>query len=396
MLRVPIIALVLLAAGCSTREDVRWYRGNLHTHSFWSDGDDFPDMVVGWYADSGYDFMALSDHNVLAEGERWIRIDEWRRPALDRYRERFGDDWVESRMRGDTLEVRLKTFREYRVLFERPDTFLVIQSEEISDGFEGLPLHVNATGVTERIAPQGGSSVTDVLQRNIDAVLSQRDSTGVAMVPHVNHPNFGWAVQPEDLVPLVGEHFFEVYNGHPAVHNEGDDERPGTEPMWDFVNTRRLGEGHGLLYGLAVDDAHSYHEARTGLANPGRGWVMVRADALESGAIIAALEAGDFYASSGVELEDIRSEYGELRIRIRREEGVTYTTSFVGSRRVGEDSIAIGVVFERQTGTEPAYRLTGDEIFVRATVVSDRLKANPYTEGEKERAWVQPVVPTWE
>jgi hypothetical protein len=396
LIRRALLALSLLPAACGAPPDSQgpeWYRGNLHTHSLWSDGDDFPEMVVAWYADAGYDFVALSDHNVLARGERWIRVDERRQPALDRYLDRFGPDWVETRRRGDTLEVRLRTFDEYRVRFDRPDTFLVVQAEEISDGFEGRPLHVNATNVRELIPPQGGASVTDVLQRNIDAVLAQRDSTGVAMVPHVNHPNFGWAVSPDDLVPLEGEHFFEVYNGHPAVHNEGDDLRPGTEPMWDYVNTARLAAGRPLLYGLAVDDAHAYLEHRVGLANPGRGWVMVRADALAPGAIVAALEAGAFYASSGVELEDVRFEAGALRLLIRAEEGVAFTTTFVGSRRAGGDSVVVGVVFDRQTGTEPSYRLSGDELFVRASVVSDRPMRNPYVEGEPERAWTQPVMP---
>ena len=234
----------------------------------------------------------------------------------------------------------------------------------------------------------------DVLQRTIDAVLAQRDSTGVAMMPHVNHPNFGWAIAPEDLVPLEGERFFEVYNGHPAVHNEGDDLRPGTESMWDLVNTARLAAGRPLLFGLATDDAHSYHEARVGLANPGRGWVMVRADALTPEAIIGALERGAFYASSGVELEDVRFEAGELRIRIREQEGVSYATSFVGSRRVTGDSVAVGIVLDRQIGSEVTYRLAGDELFVRATIVSDRVKVNPYAEGEMEWAWTQPVLAT--
>src|SRR5262245_37176519 len=50
----------------------RFWRGNLHTHSLWSDGDDFPEMVADWYKRHDYHFLALSDHNVLSEGERWI------------------------------------------------------------------------------------------------------------------------------------------------------------------------------------------------------------------------------------------------------------------------------------------------------------------------------------
>ena len=47
----------------------RWWRGNLHTHSLWSDGDDFPEMITDWYQRHGYDFLAISDHNTLAAGE---------------------------------------------------------------------------------------------------------------------------------------------------------------------------------------------------------------------------------------------------------------------------------------------------------------------------------------
>src|SRR5262245_29216773 len=36
----------------------RWFRGNLHTHSFWSDGNDYPEMIVDWYARHGYQFLA--------------------------------------------------------------------------------------------------------------------------------------------------------------------------------------------------------------------------------------------------------------------------------------------------------------------------------------------------
>jgi hypothetical protein len=137
--------------------------------------------------EAGYDFVALSDHNVLAEGSVSLSgsHDSGRLPA------RFGDDWVEVTEDG---RVRLKTFEEYRSLFEEKSKFLLIQSEEITDHFEEKPLHVNATNVREVIEPQGGGSVREVLQRNVDAVLEQRARTGDLMFP-VNHPNFGWAVK---------------------------------------------------------------------------------------------------------------------------------------------------------------------------------------------------------
>src|SRR3972149_5374078 len=163
-MRFPMIPMVvaLAASACQApppATPVSWLKGNLHTHSRWSDGDDVPEMVIDGYKKAGYDFVALSDHNVLAEGERFVEAD----PAvLADYQERFGDR-VEVAEDG---RVRLKTFEEYRKLFEEPGKFLLIQGEEITDSFENKPLHVNATNVKERIEPQGGGGVREVLQRN--------------------------------------------------------------------------------------------------------------------------------------------------------------------------------------------------------------------------------------
>src|SRR5262245_32554540 len=57
----------------------RWFKGNLHTHSLWSDGNDYPEMIADWYKRNGYQFLALSDHNVLQEGVKWIEL---KQPAV--------------------------------------------------------------------------------------------------------------------------------------------------------------------------------------------------------------------------------------------------------------------------------------------------------------------------
>ena len=415
--RLLPLAALLLAAGCTPpapeTASSSWWKGNLHTHSLWSDGDDYPEMIMDWYKQRGYHFMALSDHNILAEGEKWVPLTQTANGhlAFQKYRDRFGDDGVTWKVEGEDTLVRLKTLDEYRPLFEEPGAFLIFQAEEITDGFEQKPVHVNATNVQELIEPQGGGSVREVMQNNVDAVLDQRARTGQPMFPHINHPNFGWAVTAEDLIALRGERFFEVYNGHPSVHNEGDALRPSTERMWDIILTERLAHGQDILYGVAVDDAHSYHEMTSDVPNPGRGWVMVRAADLTPDALIAAMEAGDFYGSSGVTLLDIQLDETTLRLEIEPEEGVTYTTAFIGTRQGYDPSsepIAaadlnaasvtrrysddIGVVLAEVEGTSPSYTFSGDEIYVRARVISSKIKANPYRQGEYETAWVQPVV----
>src|SRR5262245_15290492 len=83
-------------------QEARYWKGNLHTHSLWSDGDDFPEMIADWYRRHDYHFLALTDHNVLSEGERWINVDPSttprRREAFRKYLARFGDRWVERRV----------------------------------------------------------------------------------------------------------------------------------------------------------------------------------------------------------------------------------------------------------------------------------------------------------
>src|SRR5206468_3726128 len=99
-----------------------------HTHSLWSDGDDFPEMVVDWYKLHGYDFLALSDHNVLQEGNWWVVAtnNTSALKALPKYLRRFGSNWVEQTDYQGAHYVRLKTLTEFRDHFEAPNRFLLI------------------------------------------------------------------------------------------------------------------------------------------------------------------------------------------------------------------------------------------------------------------------------
>jgi hypothetical protein len=383
-----LLAGVLVSCETAKKDTRRWYKGNLHTHSYWSDGDEFPEMIMDWYKSHGYNFLALSDHNILAEGEKWVKVPNSRmyEEGFQAYVQRFGEDWVTHRMDSGRILVKLKTLEEYRPLFE-DESFLVIPSEELTDRYEDKPVHVNATNIRHLIPPQGGGSVLEVLQRNIDAVLQQREETGVPMFPHVNHPNFYYGVSLRDMIELRGERFFEVYNGHPLVHNYGDSLRPGTETMWDLINIAYSNRNQPLMYGLATDDSHNYHQFGSAYANAGRGWVMVRADSLTPSSIIKAMEAGDFYSTTGVLLEELSFEDGTLHIRVKVEPGVNYEIRIIGVAATQPEPRVLEVI----TGAEADFDVTDDYLFVRAKIVSDRLKENPFKEGDMEVAWTQPV-----
>lgn len=383
--------ILVLFVGCSpAKKDSRqWYKGNLHTHSYWSDGDEYPEMIMDWYKTNGYNFVALSDHNILAEGEKWIKVVNSRmyEEGFEKYFQKYGADWVTHKTDSGRIHVKLKTYLEYKPLFESKD-FLIIQSEEITDRFEDKPIHMNATNIQKLIPPQGGASVSEVMQRNVDAVLKQRNETGVAMFPHINHPNFYFGVSMQDIIDLHGERFFEVYNGHPRVHNYGDSLHPGTEEMWDMINIAYLQKDQPLLFGLATDDSHNYHQFGSAYSNAGRGWVMVHADSLNPKSLINALEQGSFYASTGVLLDDVNFDNNKLHISVKEEPNVTYNISFIGVTKDERQSRILKTV----TSTEADFELTKDHLFVRGTVTSDKIKTNPFQEGEYEKAWTQPVM----
>jgi hypothetical protein len=302
-------------------QSASWFKGNTHTHTTNSDGDSSPDDVAAWYRSHGYDFLVLSDHNVLT----------------------------------DVAALNARDGRDPR--------FLLIRGEEVTDRFQGRPIHVNGLDVEQLVKPQGGASVLDVLQRNIDAIR------GVKGVPHINHPNFGWSLTADDIRQVDNTRLFEIFNGHPMVNNLGGGGAPSLEEVWDAILSSGL-----LLYGIAVDDAHTFKDpGNPNVAGPGRGWVVVRATALESRTVLSALEAGDFYASTGVELTDYLVTARAMTVTIRKDAWAKYRVQFIGKG---------GRVLDEAHDSPAEYAFRGDEGYVRAKVI----------ESNGRMAWCQPVM----
>ena len=82
----------------------RWYKGNMHCHTYWSDGRAFPDQAIRSYRDAGFDFCAVTDHNRMGENrDFWRKVEPteggWPplvcRKNFDIYRKEF--PWAEFR-----------------------------------------------------------------------------------------------------------------------------------------------------------------------------------------------------------------------------------------------------------------------------------------------------------
>jgi hypothetical protein len=139
---------------------------------------------------------------------------------------------------------------------------------------------------------------------------------------------------------------------------------------------------------------------------------MARAAHLTPDSVVKAIDAGDFYASTGVVLDEVSRSGDEYKLAIRTEPGVTYKTEFVATMkgtsldstaRLDKDgnelpvtraySADIGKVVATSADARPSYRLTGNELYVRAKVTSTKPHPNPYAKGDVEVAWTQPVTP---
>jgi hypothetical protein len=319
-----MVLVAMASGGRATAQphasEPRWFKGNTHTHTINSDGDSAPDEVVRWYREQRYHFLVLTDHNVLTPVE-----------ALN-------------------------------ALLAADDRFVVIPGEEITDRAGDKPVHVNALGLARAVKPQGGAAPGDVVRADVDAA---RDAGGV---PQVNHPNFGWALAPGDVLRVSGVHLLEVFNGHPQVNNLGGGGAPGAEALWDDLLTAGR-----TVFGVASDDMHDLK--RPGVrqaAGPGRGWVMVRAPRLAAADILAALARGDFYASTGVELRDVQATPRAVTVTIREQGTTRYRTEFIGKG---------GRVLKTVDGAIAEYHAAGDEGYVRARVA----------DSNGLLAWTQPV-----
>lgn len=303
------------AAGASSTQV--WYRGNTHTHTTNSDGDGSPFDVASRYKSLGYNFVFITDHN------------------------KFTDI--------TTINAQLGV----------PGQFAVLGGEEVTDSFSGKPVHTIGLNNTTAIQPQQGASVVETINNDFAAV---RQAGGL---PYIAHPNYGFVLTADDLRNMSGSSLFEIYNAHPVVNNVGDATHPSVEAMWDDVLS-----GGRLLYGVAADDEHNLN--KVGGALPGRAWVMVKASGLSADAITQALERGDFYASTGVTLQDYQVSATSVSITVDQTASGPTTIDFIGKN---------GRLLQRSNDAQATYQFTGGEMYVRAKV----------TNAAGLAAWTQPV-----
>jgi hypothetical protein len=147
------------------------------------------------------------------------------------------------------------------------------------------------------------------------------------------------------------------------------------------------------LFGVGTDDTH-YYINRTPDQRLADAWVMVRSKALEADALMAAMDAGDYYATTGVLLDEVAFDASakSLHVKVQAAPGVKYRINFITTRRGFDQSVRtvhcpavkgrgartlpvysddIGKIALSVEGTEATYRMKPDDLYVRAKIESD-------------------------
>jgi hypothetical protein len=280
-------------------------RGNLHTHTNRSDGDSSPSDVYNWYRTHGYDFVVITDHNMFTNPLEYVT--------------------------------------------EPHPEFLVIGGEEVTMRGGGREVHVNAL-CTKHVVP--GGAFPSAREALAHGVLEIRSMGGLALI---NHPNFTWGIKSSDLAAAAGANLLEIYSGHPFVPSAGRPGTPSHEAMWDITLTE------GLDYiGVAVDDMHRLRSSVRG-SRPGRAWVEVFAEKLDTPTICEALEKGLLYSSTGPLLRRIRVTEDSYAVwPVDRNVDVIF---------IGNGGKVLGTQKGVPGDAAIAYRIEGNEGYVRARIV---------------------------
>ena len=257
----------------STKE---WFKGNLHTHTNKSDGDESPEKVCEWFENHDYDFLVLSDHNHL-------------------------------------------TLLDYQNTGK--SNLLMIPGEEVTAfaSSNRAPVHIGAIGINKLVSPVVCEDVISTLQMNIDNIL---EAGGIACI---NHPNFKWAFDHREMLATHGAMLFEVYNASRGCNNMGGKGKFSTSEMWDYMLSNKK-----IIYGAATDDSHDYQDFAPEKHNPGRGWLMVRSESDDQNSLIKNMETGNFYSSTGVYLDDMDISNKHIEFSITQIDDFVFLTRLIG------------------------------------------------------------------
>lgn len=259
-------------------EKGQFYKANLHMHTTVSDGKISPEQTKKDYMDQGYSVVAFTDHEVIVAHED---LTDENFVAITSVEFSIG--------KGDGLPWDFGGQRCYHFNLYAKD-----------------PKNVISSVFSERYiwASQTKPFVTDEMRKYDDKRQYTQEYMNDAIrraneegfLVSYNHPV--WSLQNyADYCDLQGLWGIEIYNTG-CVRGGFPDT---VQPLDDLLKKGRQ------VFPLATDDSHTLFD-RFG------GWTMIKAEKLDYKTIMDALEKGDFYASTGPQIEELYLEDGVLTV----------------------------------------------------------------------------------
>ena len=164
-------------------------------------------------------------------------------------------------------------------------------------------VHINTYGADSFIQPLQGLNSRDHIQAIVNLIRK------AAAIPALNHPNFRWALPSKDLLTIKHLPLMEVFNGHPDVNNRGGG-------SFESLKQDTLLTAQKKVFGIAVDDAYNFIKFDKSMSNPARGGVVVRAATLARQEILDGIAAGDLYASTGGQLQELETSAKGIQLKV--------------------------------------------------------------------------------
>ncbi len=229
------------------------------------------------------------------------------------------------------------------------DGFLNIPAVEVSHGHNeiGQTYHVVIVGIRQMVRVPPQAPIQEAIDRWAEA--------GSLLI--LAHPYWSGMVFTE-ILPLKWLAGLEIFN----TSAQTDLGKGLATVHWDDILVRGK-----RWWGFAVDDTHGINDDAAG------GWVWVKSERLEEGAILQAMKEGAFYSSSGPEIYDFRVENGVAWVRCSPVAAI----NFIGHSQWGFQRRAV----PGGTITEAEYRLKGHEFYLRVECV----------DAQGHAAWTNPV-----
>jgi hypothetical protein len=278
-------------------------------------------VVKKWYRGNTHTHARLSDKN---DKDDVPEIAGWYRKA--------GYDFLLLSEHNNHLEKKKIICHDE---LSEPGKFLMLCGLELSN-----KRHITALGIESYIGEE--KSLQDGVNRTIKA----------GGLPILNHPQDP-KVSAEDFISASGLNHLEIFNGNRP------EETPATEVLWDKILSSPAGRS---VYAVAADDNH-YKEEKAA-----RGWIMVQSPALTKDDIEENIRKGNFYASTGIFLNDYSVKNNTLTIDSKNGSLIV----FIGKN---------GKILSSVNGIKASYTFKDDDLYVRAKI----------TDTDGRAAWTQPV-----